>query len=89
MKSASERPCAVSLPTTREKVGYFPCVSVAFVADAEMYGRVFRLNSGPTAITSWDPAGPTVTSKELVGGELRADGQRELRVELSIALAST
>src|SRR5512132_2302321 len=46
-------------------VGYFPWVSVTFVADAEMYGMVFRLKSGPTAITSWDPAGPTVTSSEL------------------------
>jgi hypothetical protein len=33
MKSASERPWAVSLPTTRENVGNCPLVSVAFVAD--------------------------------------------------------
>src|ERR1041385_7714267 len=64
MKRASERPCALSLPTTRENVGYLPVVRVAFVAEEEMYDNVFRLNSGPTAITSWLPAGPTVASSE-------------------------
>ncbi len=64
MNRASERPCAVSLPTTRENVGYSPFVSVAFVADAEMYGRPFRLKSGPTAMTSCEPAGPVVTSSD-------------------------
>src|SRR6266508_6878526 len=43
MKSPSERPCVLSLPTTREKVGYLPCVSVTFVADEETYAKVFRL----------------------------------------------
>src|SRR4051812_25883804 len=65
MKRASERPCAASLPTTRENVGYLPWVNVMFVADEVMYGRPFRLKSGPTAMTSCEPAGPTVTSSDL------------------------
>src|SRR5215469_7953267 len=58
-------PCTLSLETTRKKVGYLPVVSVAFVADPEMKATPALPNSGPTASTSWLPAGPTTPTIEL------------------------
>src|SRR5215469_37443 len=58
-------PCTWSLETTRKKVGYLPVVSVAFVADPEMNAIPALANSGPTASTSWLPAGPTTPTIEL------------------------
>ena len=40
-------------------MGYLPVVSAAAVADPEMKGIPARAISGPTASTSWLPAGPT------------------------------
>ena len=60
MKFASSGPCTSSRDTTRKNVGFFPdTVSVGFVADPEMNATPARPNSGPTASTSWLPAGPT------------------------------
>src|SRR5215469_14383836 len=55
-------PCTWSLETTRKNVGYLPCVSVTFVAEPEMNARPALAISGPTASTSWLPAGPTTAT---------------------------
>ena len=52
----------MSPPTTRKNVGYLPLVSVAFVAEPVMNARPARPMSGPTASTSWLPAGPTMAT---------------------------
>src|SRR5690349_24459414 len=59
MYLASCGPCTLSLDTTRKNVGYLPVVRSAAVADPVMNGMPARAISGPTAATSWLPAGPT------------------------------
>src|SRR5580704_393933 len=60
MKSASCGPCTSSRETTRKNVGFLPeSVSAGLVADPVMNARPARPISGPTAWTSWLPAGPT------------------------------
>ena len=43
-------------------MGYFPVVRSAAVADPVMNGSPARAISGPTASTSWLPAGPTTAT---------------------------
>ena len=60
MNAASCGPCTSSRDTVRKKVGFLPdVVSVGLVAEPEMKASPARPNSGPTASTSWLPAGPT------------------------------
>ena len=61
MYSASCGPWTSSRETTRKKVGRLPSVSVVLVADPETNPRLARVKIGPTASTSWLPAGPTTT----------------------------
>ena len=62
-KRASSGPCTSSRDTTRKNVGFLPdVVSVGFVAEPEMNAMPARPNSGPTASTSWLPAGPTTAT---------------------------
>src|ERR1700760_992016 len=52
-----------SLGTTRRNVGLCPSVvSAGSVAEPEMNASPARPNSGPTASTSWLPAGPTAAT---------------------------
>ena len=46
----------------RKNVGYLPVVSAAAVADPEMNAMPALAISGPTASTSWLPAGPTTAT---------------------------
>src|SRR5580658_828944 len=62
MKLASSGPCTLSFDTTRKNVGYLPVVSAAAVADPEMNASPARAIRGPTASTSWLPAGPTTAT---------------------------
>src|SRR5919202_2523992 len=59
MYLASCGPCTSSRETTRKKVGRLPSVSVVLVAEPDTKPRLARVNTGPTASTSWLPAGPT------------------------------
>src|SRR5215210_8236729 len=60
MNSASVGPCAASLGTSRKNVGYLPLsVSFVSVAEGEMNASFSRVKIGPTASTSWLPAGPS------------------------------
>src|ERR1700760_3252539 len=53
----------LSLGTTRRNVGFLPSVvSAGSVAEPEMNAIPARPNSGPTASTSWLPAGPTAAT---------------------------
>ncbi len=56
-------PWTSSRGTTRKNVGYLPLVvrSVA-VAEPETAGSLARVMSGPIALTSWLPAGPTIAT---------------------------
>ena len=50
------------MDTVRKNVGYLPVVSAAAVADPVMNGIPALAISGPTASTSWLPAGPTTAT---------------------------
>ena len=62
-KFASCGPWTSSLGTTRKNVGFFPLdVSAGRVAEPETNAIPALANSGPTASTSWLPAGPTAAT---------------------------
>ena len=72
MKSASDRPCIASLPTTRENVGYAPPLSTTEVADESTAASPARVKVFPTAVTSCEPAGPIVASSVLSAANAEA-----------------
>ncbi len=60
---ASCGPWTSSRETTRKNVGFFPdVVRSGLVAEPVMNAMPARPNSGPTAWTSWLPAGPTTAT---------------------------
>ena len=60
---ASCGPWTSSRETTRKNVGFLPeVVSAGLVAEPVMNAMPARPNSGPTAWTSWLPAGPTTAT---------------------------
>src|SRR3954454_4812206 len=64
--SPSVGPWTASDGTTRAKPLYLPPDRAVAVADGDTYASWARSKTGPTASTSWEPAGPTIAFTALL-----------------------